>query len=94
MVFEGKIYRTYGEIFDKAVELAKEGDKQKCGAYLDSYASYLMAANPTDETDGTDEEVIQRVMGVIEENLVMYSHCYDARTTKLIKDAYFKNQNC
>jgi len=90
MVFEGKIYRTYGEIFDKAVELAKEANKQKCQAFLDSYASYVMGANFNGEINAS----VTEVMDIIEDNLVKYSYHYDDKITKLVKDTYFKNQNC
>ena len=45
MVYEGVEYKTFGGIFDKAVEVAKEGLAYKCRAFLDSYVSHILAAN-------------------------------------------------
>lgn len=88
MVFEGHDYKTYGEIFDKAVEVAKTEDPDKCQAFVDSYASGIIAANAN---SGGERMTVSEAMDQIKQNLLYYSErYYDGNVSKLLTEAFFK----
>lgn len=88
MVFEGHDYKTYGEIFDKAVEVAKTGDPNKCQAFVDSYASGIIAANVT---SGGERMTVSEAIEQIKQNFLYFSERhYDGSVSKLLTEAFFK----
>ncbi len=89
MVYEGVEYKTFGGIFDKAVEVAKEGVAYKCRAFMDSYVSHIIAAN---EEMG-ERLTVQEAKNVARSNFSYFSGYYNNETAHLIHEAYFADQN-
>jgi hypothetical protein len=88
MVFEGHDYKTHGEIFDKAVEVAKTGNPDKCQAFVDSYASVIIAVNVN---NGGERMTVSEAIDQIKQNLLYYSERhYDGSVSKLLTKAFFK----
>ena len=43
MVFEGKTLETMGEIFDRALDVTKTGNSDRCQEFLTSYVEYIVS---------------------------------------------------
>ena len=88
MVYEGVEYNTIGGVFDKAVEVAKEGLAYKCRAFMDSYVSHIIAAN---EERG-ERLTVQEAKDIARSNFSYFSGYYNNETARLIHESYFKEQ--
>lgn len=78
MIYENKELNTIGEIFDKALSLAKK-DKQKALDFLDAYATYVQEANNISK-----EEALE----IAKSNFGYFAGYFDDSVRKIIYDTY------
>ena len=79
MVFEDTQLTTIGEIFNKALEIAKTGDKERCQLLLKSYAECISSKNNI----SVDEAV-----NIAKSNLGYFAGYYDRETYNIIHNMY------
>ena len=83
MVYNGIELATMGELFNKALAIAKSGDSTECSNFLNSYAEYIYAQNSRDKVP-TMEDAYK----CAKSNLGYFSGYYDSETYELINKAY------
>ena len=79
MIYKDKEYKTFGELFNLALKLAKE-NKSEAIEWFKEYVQYIMIAN--NKTDW-DEAV-----SIAKSNLGYFAGYYDAKTYDLIYETY------
>ena len=80
MIFEGKTLTTMGEIFEKALEVAKFDDGDRCQEFLTTYANWVTEVNGYYNT----EEAMKLVKG----NLGYFAVYYGKDVYDAINKAY------
>ena len=83
MVYNGIELATMGELFNKALAIAKSGDSTECSNFLNSYAEYIYAQNSRDQVP-TMEDAYK----CAKSNLGYFSGYYDSKTYELINKSY------
>lgn len=79
MIFENTQLTTIGEIFNKALEIAKNGDKKHCQLFLKSYAEYISSKNNIS---------IDEAVNIAKSNLGYFAGYYDRETYDIINSMY------
>lgn len=79
MNFEDIQLITVGDIFNKALEIAKTGDKERCQLFLKSYAEYISSKNNISIDKATDNA---------KANLGYFAGYYDRETYDIINSMY------
>lgn len=80
MKFEGKELKTMGEIFDKALDVAKAKEHKRCESFLSCYAEYVKE----DNTEMDIKDCLERAKS----NLGYFAGYCSTEIAKLIQDAY------
>lgn len=79
MVFEGATLTQMGEIFGKALEVAKTGDKSRCQKFFTSYVEWIVAENACS---------IEEATNIARGNLGYFAGYYSGDVYTLINSAY------
>ncbi len=79
MNFEDTQLTTVGEIFNKALEIAKTGDKERCQLFLKSYSEYISSKNNIS---------IDKAIDIAKANFGYFAGYYDRETYDIINNMY------
>ena len=79
MVFEGNTLNTMGEIFNKALEIAKTGDGDRCQKFLTTYVCYIVAENGCSVEEATS---------IAKSNFGYFAGYYSSDVYETINKAY------
>jgi len=79
MLYKGNQYNTFGDIFNKGLEIAKSGDKSEAEEFYKSYIQYII-----DDTGLTLKEAKSRA----DSNFGYFAGYYSDEVRKLMKDTY------
>jgi hypothetical protein len=79
MVFESNTLNTAGDIFDKALEIAKTGDSDRCQKFLTTYVSYIISENGC---------AIEEATRIAKNNLGYFAGYYNSEVYETINKAY------
>ena len=79
MDFEDTQLITFGDIFNKALEIAKTGDKDRCQLFLKSYSEYISSENNIN---------IDKAVDIVKSNLGYFAGYYDRETYDIINNMY------
>ena len=83
MVYNGIELATMGELFNKALAIAKSGNSSECSNFLKAYAENIYTENSRDKVP-TMEDAYK----CAKSNLGYFSGYYDSETYELINKAY------
>jgi len=79
MIYKGKEYKTFGELFNLALKLAKE-NKSEAQEWFKEYVHYIMTENNSNNRD--------EAVSIAKSNLGYFAGYYDAETCDLIYKTY------
>ena len=79
MIYKGKEYKTFGELFNLALKLAKE-NKSEAQEWFKEYVQYIMTENNSNNRD--------EAVSIAKSNLGYFAGYYDAETCDLIYKTY------
>lgn len=79
MNFEDIQLLTIGDIFNKALEIAKTGDKERCQLFLKSYSEYINSGNNIS---------IDKAVDIAKSNLGYFAGYCDRETYDIINNMY------
>lgn len=79
MVFEETTLTTMGEIFDKALEVAKSGDGDRCQTFLTTYANWISEVNGCCKDSAID---------IAKKNFGYFAGYYNSEVYETINKAY------
>lgn len=80
MIFEGVKLETMGEIFEKALEVAKSKEHKRCESFLFCYTDWIKEENP--------EMDIKDCLERAKSNLGYFAGYYSTDVAKLIENSY------
>lgn len=83
MVYNGIELATMGEVFNKALAIAKSGDSTECSNFIKTYAEHIYTENSRDKVP-TMEDAYK----CAKSNLGYFSGYYDSKTYELINKSY------
>lgn len=81
MIYKGEELKTIGDIFNKALSLAKQNRTDECQNFLKAYASYIYNDNPS--VNSFDE-----ALKIAKNNFGYYAGYFDKYTCDLIYEVY------
>lgn len=79
MNFEDTQLITIGDIFNKALEIAKTDDKERCQLFLKSYSEYISSKNNIS---------IDKAIDIAKSNLGYFAGYYGRETYDIISSMY------
>lgn len=81
MIYKGEELKTIGDIFNKALSLAKQNRTDECQNFLKAYASFIYNDNPS--VNSFDE-----ALKIAKNNFGYYAGYFDKHTCDLIYEVY------
>lgn len=79
MTFENTQLLTIGDIFNKALEIAKTGDKERCQLFLKFYSEYISSKNNIS---------INKAIDIAKSNLGYFAGYYNREIYDIINNMY------
>ena len=80
MIFDNKELTKMDEVFDKALSVAKEKNKERAEQFLTAYHKWVCEGNP--------EKDPEECLRIIKSNLGYMAGYYNVDVAQLIEDAY------
>ena len=84
MKYKGREYGKIGEIFDEAIRLLKDGEKEEAIGFFKEYIRNIREAN------GCSTEYAE---GIAKDNFSYYAGYFDEETIKLVKENFCVSTN-